>query len=498
MRLIRSVVVAALAVGGLAAMPLATASTTSDYQLGLSLGHEAYEYGIPLMDTERTFQTETSVSAPDGSGDGPVNQFNSIPRLVVPTASQRTVVAPNADTLYSLAWLDLSDQPQVVHVPAISGRFYTLELLSPWTENFYNIASVSGPASTGTYNLTTGGDFVVVPPGYQGTIPAGLRVVHSPYSRVWIIGRTYVRGAADTPAVNAIQQQFTISPLSEWGTSTPVTPEPGTGTPTYATVPGAQPGEDPLDFYVALNRELQKFAPMAGDGPLLTKLRQIDVGPGLNPATDSHLSADVLRGMRDAVTQGPAKVKAELKQMYVTNSLQHNGYLVVGTGSYGTDYRLRAIVDQIGLGANLPNVAVYPIAQTDRLLQTLTGANKYVLHIPAKQLPPVQGYWSLTMYDMGGFFVQNALGRYNLNQASNFHRNADGSIDLYVQRTAPTSAAQRQNWLPAPAGAFRLMWRLYGLGSALSGVLSGTGWKPPAIQRCAGGVGLPNLTRCAT
>lgn len=497
MRLVRSAIVAALVVGGVAVAPLATASTSSDYQLGLSLGQEAYEYGIPLMDTERTFQTQTSTPVSDGSGDGPVNQFNNVPRLIVPVTSQRTVVAPNADTLYSIAWLDLTDQPQVVHVPAISGRFYTLEMLTPWTENFYNIASTSGPASTGTYSLTTGGDFVVVPAGYQGAIPSGLHVIHSPYSRVWIIGRTYIRDAADTPAVNAIQRQYTVSPLSQWGTSTPVTPEPGTATPTFATVPGTRSGEDPLDFYVALDRELVKFAPMAGDGPLLAKLRQIDVGPGLNPTTDAHLSADVLRGMRDAVTQGAAKVKAELKQMYITNSLQHNGYMTVGTGTYGTNYRLRAIVDQIGLGANLPNVAVYPFAQTDRLLQTLTGANKYVLHIPAHGLPPVEGFWSLTMYDMGGFFVQNPLGRYALNQASNLHHNPDGSIDIYIQRTAPTTAAQRQNWLPAPAGAFRVMWRLYGLGTALPGVLSGSGWKPPVIQRCAGGVGLPGLTRCA-
>ena len=129
----------------------------------------------------------------------------------------------------------------------------------------------------------------------------------------------------------------------------------------------------------------------------------------------------------------------------------------VDRGTYGTDYQLRAIVDKIGLGALRTSVAIYPLAQTDRTLQTLTGAKSYVLHISAGQLPPVSGFWSLTMYDPNGFFVPNLVGRYMINDRSKLRRNSDGSIDLYVQHAAPSNPQQAQNWLPAPAGNFRLI-----------------------------------------
>lgn len=478
----------------------AQADSSTDYQTGYTLGHEAYEYGRPLLDTERVFSTYTSINIPDDSGDGPVNHFNSFKRLTVATKTQRTVVAPNSDTLYSMAWLDLRHEPQVIHVPAIRGRFYCLEMLTPWTENFYNITSLSGPSSSGTYSLTSGGNFAVVNRTFHGVLPHGVRRIVSPYSRVWIIGRTYIHNEADTPAVNAIQRQYTITPLSRWGTAytAPVPSHPVT-TLRYATIAGTQPGQDPLAYYTSLNRELARFGPMSGDGPLLKRLRTIGVGAGLNPATDPRLSPQMLQGMRDAVAQGVANLKGELKSLYLSNALKHNGYLVVSTGTYGTDYQLRAEVDYAGLGAPLPYISVYPMAQTDNLLQPLSGTNKYVLHIPAGGLPPVQAFWSLTMYDANGDLVPNVLRRYVLNNRSSLHHNSDGSLDLYVQHTAPSDAAQLQNWLPAPAGNFRLMWRLYGLGSAMPGVITGSGWRPPTVQNCAlGQVGVPALTKCAS
>ena len=495
---ITSTIAASLALLSTAATA-ASADATSDYNTGSTLGHEAYEYGLPLLDMGRVFKTMTSVNVSDRSGDGPVNQFNSVPRLVIPSPSQKTVVAPNEDTLYSIAWLDLRHQPQVIHVPAIKHRFYVIPLYTPYTENFYNITSdTSGPRGHGDYGVTRGGDYAVVPPGFHGRLPRGVKRIRSPYTRVWIIGRTLIRGKSDTKAVNKIQAGYTITPLSKFGTNyKPAPPKHPKRKLRFATIPGTQPGQDPLAFYAALGRELTRFAPPAADRPLLHQLKAIGVGPGLNPAKDSSLSADTLRGMRDAVTNGPANLKTELTQLYVQSALKHNGYLVLGTGTYGTDYQLRAIVDNVGLGALRPDIAIYPLAQTDMNLQTLTGAKSYVLHVPAGALPPVKGFWSLTMYDPNGFFVPNPLRRYVINDRSKLRHNADGSIDLYVQQAEPSNPAQVRNWLPAPAGNFRLIWRLYDPGSANRGILDGSGWQPPKIQPCTNGSG-PLGTACAS
>jgi hypothetical protein len=477
----------------------ALADSSSDYNTGYALGHQAYEYGLPLLDTQRAFQTMTSVNVSDGSGDGPVNQFNHLQKLVIPTPSEKTVVAPNEDTLYSIAWLDLTHGPQVIHVPAIKHRFYVIPLYTPFTENFYNITSdTSGAQGHGDYGVTNGGDYAVVPPGFHGKLPRAVKRIRSPYTRVWIIGRTLIRGQSDTQAVNQIQAGYTITPLSKYGTNyKPKPPNHPKRTLTFATIPGTQPGQDPLAFYAALGRELTHFAPPSVDRPLLQQLKAIGIGPGLNPATDSHLSAETLRGMRDAVTNGPANLKTELTQLYVQSAQKHNGYLVINTGTYGTDYQLRAIVDNVGLGALRPDVAIYPLAQTDMNLQALTGTKSYVLHLPAGDLPPVKGFWSLTMYDLNGFYVPNPLGRYVINDRSNLHHNPDGSIDLYVQHDKPSNPGQAQNWLPAPAGNFRMIWRLYDTGSAEAGILDGRGWQPPRIQPCTGTRG-PLGTTCAS
>lgn len=499
-----ALLLAAPGVGVAAASPVA--ATPTDYDVGFSLGQQAYEYGRPLLETERVFQSATSIDVADTAGNGPVNQFNSFTSLVEPTASQRTVVSPNTDTLYSLAWLDLTDEPQVLHVPKVSNRFYGLQLLTPWTETFYNVTSSSGPADTGTYNLTRGGDFVVVPPGYAGALPAGVTRIDSPYSRVWVIGRTLIRDEADTPAVNAIQRQYTVTPLARYGQPSATPPVDPNATPTFATIPGTQPGQDPLSFFVAMNRALQQFPPPTADQPLLAKLEAIGVGAGLDPTSDPNLSAETLRGMRDAVTQGPAFIAASVNQIYGGNAPSHNGYLVLPTGNYGTNYRLRAVVSLIGLGALNPEVAVYPIALTDSTLTPLTGTNRYVLHIPAWKMPPVNGFWSLTMYDSQGFFVPNPIDKFVINDRSNLRRNFDGSVDIYIQNTKPTGARQTQNWLPAPTGNFRLIWRLYSpKPRALPGILSGEGWQAPAVQRCAadrkgnlfGGIDTPHRTACA-
>ena len=222
---------------------------------------------------------------------------------------------------------------------------------------------------------------------------------------------------------------------------------------TEATIPGTQPGEDPLAFYTALGKEMLKFPAPAADRPLLTKLKAVGIGPGLNPA-NAHLSPDTLRGLRDAVAQGPNTVQSTALRLYLQGFAKHNGYLVADLGAWGTNYALRAIGDRLGVGGQRASIATYPVALFDDTKAVLTGSKRYVVHIPKSSLPiPVKAFWSLTMYDTNSFFVPNPLNRYLINNHSPLHRNPDGSIDIYVQHDKPSNPSQVNNWLPAPAPA---------------------------------------------
>ena len=447
----------------------------ADYDQGYELGTEAYQYGIPLLDTARIYRTATSVSKSDGKGNAPPNRLSHARKLATPT--DRTVVAPNHDTLYSLAWLDLGSGPQVLHLPRMK-RFYAFELVSPWTENFRNISTATGDRA--------GGDYAIVGPEFDGRLPEGVTRVRSPYDRVWLIGRTLIKGESDTERVNRIQNSYRLLPLSRYGERyKPPVIEPVDTTADQATIPGLGPGDDPLEFYAALGREMERFPPPPADAPLLDRLRAIGVGIGEDPAADPSLDAPTLDGMRKAVTDGRANVQALIVERFVEQFGLHNGYLLADIGHYGTNYELRAMTDLVGVGALKPKVAIYAFTQTAENLSPLTGASRYVLHIPADQLPvPAKGFWSLTLYDSEVFFFANPFDRYVINDRSDLHYNADGSLDLYVQADPPADPDQFRNWLPAPPGGMRLIWRLYDTRRDRFGILDGTGWQPPRVQIC--------------
>lgn len=487
--------IAVLAV--LSVLPTAHAATgrrasdpaqSAAYQRAYSLGIRAYVYGYPLLDTNRVFRTATSINVPDGNGGGPVDQFSHIRHLTGP--ADKTVVAPNHDTLYSIAWLNLAPQPVVVHLPVVKHRFIVLELLDPYTTNFANIGAVGHPP----------GNYAVVPPGWHGHLPTGVHLLRSSYTRVWIIGRTYIRNAADTPNVVRIQNELSITPLSDWGTHwSPSRPRhPHRVSITY-TVPGSQTGEDPMAFFNALGDQLKAFRPPAADRPLLAQLATVGIGPGLHPGSNPALAAATRQGLRDAVGAGALEIKHDIQTHFLATAPKHDGWMVASTGRYGTDYETRAIVDAIGLGAPLPTLAIYPFTITDFNLHPLTGSARYVAHIQARDLPfPVRAFWSLTMYDSSGYFVPNPANVYLINNRSNVHYNPDGSLDIYIQPAAPGAALQRRNWLPSPAGrAFRLIMRLY-LPTSVAGILGATSWQPPKILPCLAGGKTTDGVSCAS
>jgi hypothetical protein len=446
----------------------------AEYHRALDLGVRAYVYGYPLLDTNRVFLTSTSANVPNGAGGGPVNQFSNFRRLSEP--SDRTVVAPNHDTLYSMAWLDLLPHPIVVHMPVVRGRFVVFELLDPYTENFANIGHVGLPA----------GDYAVVPPGWHGRLPRGVRKLQSPHARVWVIGRTYIKGPADTPNVLRIQTKYSLTPLNKWGTHYRATPPKHPNRHTIEhTVPGTRPGQDPLAFFDALGDQLKQFPPPAADRPLLGQLASVGIGPGMHPSTDGRLDAAGRQGLHDAVAAGAKQVTTDLQTSFVTIAPKHNGWLVSRTGHYGTDYEQRALVDKVGLGAPVSSLAIYPFTVTDTNLHPLNGSQRYVAHIPARYLPfPVRAFWSMTMYDSNGFFVPNRAHVYLINNRTRLYYNRDGSLDIYIQSTAPRNPIQRLAWLPSPAGkTFRLIMRLYEA-MDVNGVISGSSWQPPTVLPC--------------
>lgn len=443
-----------------------TQANSPDYEKGYRLGREAYTYGLPLITTDATYRTMTSPNVSVGAY-GPVNRFNNVSGTN--NANSDAVVAPGSTSLSSIAWLDLSTEPQVMHVPKVTSNFFVLAFIDPYTTNVENF----GPAEN-----TEPGDYVIAGPG-QGdtTIPAGTTRVDVDYPRIWVIGSTQLKGQSDVAAVNKIQAQYTITPLSRYGTEyTPPAPSKPDTTVVQATVPTG------LAFFDAIGRQLAAFPPPAADKAELARLAEVGIGPGMSPSSDSRLSSDTVRGLTDAVAAGPAQIQKDVKELFAKDFGEHNGYLLGGFGSYGTDYKLRAVISQIGLGAFVPQQAIYAMSWSDHGKKTLSGDTPYVLHL--KEAPPTQQGWSLTVYNLKGALVSNPLNRYAFTNISPLAKNADGSIDLYLQSTEPTDAAKVANWLPTPAGqGFEVTWRLFAPNAdKIDGILDGTGWQPPAIQ----------------
>lgn len=446
------------------------------YDRGYELGLQAYRYGFPLVTMQKTFRHQTSVNVPNRRGFGPVNRFNPVRAFTDP--ADRSVVAPNLDTLYAIAWLDLHKEPRIVHVPRVKNRYYVIPMMTPYTENFANLGSVG---------RTKPGDYAVVGPDDAGIkLPKGVKRIVSPYNRVWIIQRIYADNdsRADQRAVNRIQDKTTIVPLSKYGKKNWKPRRPQVRD-TKVNEPGLPKG---MKFYDRLSWLLEKYPAPEADAPLLEQLAEIGVGPGKRPSRDDTLDPELVDGMTDAVADGPAAVLADAHGLYGAGFAQHNGYLVTPTGTYGTDYALRAVVTQVGLGALRPNQAIYPLALLDRLGSPLTGAKRYVVHVPGDGLPPVRstGFWSLTVYDSDGFLVPNPIDRFAVNDRTDLHVNEDGSIDLFLQASEPEDPQQAQNWLPTPDGSFHVLWRMYApRPKAIPGVLDGTGWTAPALMPVA-------------
>jgi hypothetical protein len=495
---------------GVAAAALGIASSTASaaydpsdpaqlaqYNRALSLGIQAYEYGVPLLDTNRIFATSTSVNVCNPLLlDGPVNQLCRAKRLAQP--KNRVVVAPNHDTLYTQGWLDLTGGPMVLGVPRTPGHFHVFELVDAYTTNFANISSqLAGlyPNPRQRPYAHPDGYYIIAAPHTKARHTLGLPVIYAPTTRVWVIGRTLVKSSRDVQTVDKLERLYSLTPLSKFKpgqTWTPPAPKHPHTTQKIATIPGTATGSNPLAFFDALGAQLALFPPPPADKPLRGELATVGIGPGMQPSATQD--AATLAGLSAAVPAGEAAVTAEIRTLYLRGFKAHNGWLVGDLGTYGTNYAVRAAVDKLGVGALDGRVATYPLAEVDDTLGPLTGAKRYVAYFaPGTVPPPVTEFWSLTLYDKNQFLVPNPAGRYLLNDRTPLHRNSDGSLYVYIQPEAPTNLAQYGNWLPSPGTSdpgdptqgFDLVMRLYGIKpSAFGGVQSGAGWRPPLLLPC--------------
>jgi DNA sulfur modification protein DndE len=429
-------------------------------------GVDAYIFGYPLVTMEITRRVMTNAKEPQGN-HAPMGQFANEAKY--PDASFREVTAPNVDTLYSVAWLDLSKEPYVLHVPEEPNRYY----LMPMLDGFTNVIASPGTRTTGT----SAGDFAITGPNYKGTLPNGMKELRSPTNLVWIIGRTYANGTpADYDVVHAIQAKYSLTPLNFYGKT--YTPPAGKVDPNVdmKTPPREQVNRMTAQEYFALLASLmKKNAPSPADLPMVERLAKIGVAPGgdFNPA---RLSPAVMKGLERAPkTAQETMVASETK----VGTLVNGWLMPKDTGQYGTDYLTRAVVAMFGLGANLPEDAIYAVAKVDADGQPLSGANRYVLHFDKKDIPPVKGFWSLTAYDDQYFLVKNPHHKYAVSPRDELKLNDDGSLDLYLTHDSP-GADKEANWLPTPRDEpFTLMLRLYWPEQS---VISGQ-WRPQPVKR---------------
>ncbi|HET7883972.1 MAG TPA: DUF1254 domain-containing protein [Acetobacteraceae bacterium] len=426
---------------------------------------QAYVYLYPLVTMDITRRQLTNVAHAEGIA-APPNSFANIPAF--PTADMKAVVRPNFDTLYSSGWVDLTKEPVIVSAPDTGGRYYLLPMLDMWTDVFAS----PGWRTTGTEAHS----WALVPPGWTGALPDGVDRIDAPTPYVWIIGRTKTDGPPDYDAVHKIQAGYRLTPLSRWGKPAEAATGSVDASVDMKTPPKVQVDTMPADKYFAYAAEVMKLQrPHLTDQPIVALMRRIGIEPG-KPFDAAKLDPAVRQALATAPEDGQRLMAWKVKSLArVANYWSMNTDTM---GVYGNYYLKRAIVSQLGLGANVPEDAIYPLNLGDEAGKPLDGASKYVLHFDKGATPPVGAFWSVTLYDQEGFQVANPLNRFAVSSWMPFHTNPDGSLDLWFQNENP-GPGKEANWLPAPKGPFNLTMRLYApKDEALTGQ-----WNPPPVSR---------------
>ncbi len=427
--------------------------------LGQAVGMAAFLFGYPLVECLRTCRLQTLAGPGDGvAWRADIDRLQHVQRAA--TAADRDVVTPANDLLYTTGWIHLADGPRLLQVPSAArhpGRYFVLALYDAWTHNFENL----GPRNCAADGQTV----VLVGPGVDAAaIPPGLRVVRSPTPLVWLIARMVVGDAADVAAAIAVQGEIELRclPGTDHG-RLPAAVSDWRGPPqdTMAAL-AERPGEAAAiaaDFFNNLCHGLADApAPLADQG-MLSWLASAGLVAGA--AFDfKRLDAATQAGLCQGLQDGAALVETRSRSRAAKAWAAH-----FGLGRYGQQYLLRALTAYKGLGALAADEAVYAMGDFDADKQPLDGhggRSHYVLRFEPQDMPPVDAFWSVTLYDADRFLYANAAQRFSLGDRSpGLQRDADGGLSLHIAHTAPADAARHGNWLPAPRGGFYLILRLY-------------------------------------
>jgi hypothetical protein len=412
---------------GIALMPV-EAQTQKELS---AIARDAYIFTLPLHELHR-IRYLTNV-LPANPRRVPVNRL--LHRRELSDHTSRAVTTPNNDTLYSSAFLDLSDGGVALEVPEIADRYYSFALMDFYSNNV---------AYVGTRTTGTGaGKYLIVGPGWKNAPPAGTRLVTSPTNAAWLLGRILAADASDLPRVHALQNAVKLTPLHP--ASAPMVADPPSSP------------NDPLGYFALVNRLLAENPPPERDAAALAEMASINLGPGrsFDPGAFDELQ-------RKAIVAGVEEAKRLIAAKDV-NRKAANGwaYPDQAIGNFGTDYLLRATTASKLLAALEPVEATY----LGYVGEALDGSKSYRLRFGRDDLPPVNAFWSLSIYeimpDQRMFFAENQIGRYAISDRTpNLHRGEDGSLEIYIQRERPTGIVAN-NWLPAPAGPFALILRAY-------------------------------------
>jgi hypothetical protein len=437
-----------------------------------AIAEEGFIYGLPIV-MNYAVMNEYAVDKAGPQFKAPFNQIKNEARVF--TYEDTAIITPNSDTPYSFVWLDLRAEPIVLSVPAVEKkRYYSVMLCDGNTYNFGYI----GSRATGS----DPGDYLVVGPDWKGETPPGIKKVFYSTTPFALTGyRTQLFNPGDMPNVEKVQAGYKVQPLSVF-LKQPTPP----GAPTVNFLPATTAGIKE-HFFEYLDAALQFVPPSPEATDVRAKLASIGVGPGktfeFKDLSVEHKAAALL-----AMKGGDDKVA----QFLATGIKSINGWKIgsfMGNRDfYHGDWLMRAAAAKGGIYGNDAVEATYPLTRVDAKGETLDGSkHNYTITFPAGQYPPVNAFWSVTMYDgKSQFLIKNPINRYLINSPMlpGMKKNADGSLTLYIQKDSP-GKAKESNWLPAPNDTIYLVMRLYWPKETPPSVLpAGEGtWKPPAVAQ---------------
>lgn len=445
----------------------------------LSLAAEAYLYGYPLVYCIEEITKAASAGA-TMSTRAPVNTFGHARELLGPEVE---FVSPNNDTLYTMAALDVTEGAQVLHLPDTHDRYYVMQFVDAWSNNFAYL----GRRATGTQE----GYYLLVGPDWEGEVPDGLPLLRVPTNVFMIVGRYATTGGDDLAKVWALQDDTWLTPLNRYPNK-PDNSQRALGD--WDLAPYDERVDDELKFWEQFRAWMKRFPPSAIDQAYQKKLEPLgllaDESPYINPSPT----------LVETLKAGEAEFWTFLQANLAPGTPVNGWNFVVGAFNFNLDYLgigtldtpewkfadramaffMRAVIARVGLWGNHSYEAAYPQVFLDENNEQLNGSRKYVLHFD--EMPPADAFWSVTMYNMPEFYlVANPINRYSIgDRTPGLKYNLDGSLDIYMQHESP-GPDKESNWLPAPEGDFRPILRMY---QPRLAALNGTYILPP-VRRVA-------------